>query len=77
MMALCFIVKKRLCITKTRAVDNERETHDAAFVRHGRQGADPTKTCATQKGGGGVTAREVVQRNKQAVAAGCLDVLPQ
>ena len=39
-------------------------------------GADPTLTCKTHKTCSGVTARQVVERNKQAVAAGCLDVLP-
>ncbi len=38
-------------------------------------GADPTKTCYTHKACPGVTARQVVEKNKQAVAAGCLDVL--
>jgi ankyrin repeat protein len=40
------------------------------------KGADPTNRCCTHKGGEGVTACEVVERNCQAVAAGCLDVLP-
>lgn len=39
-------------------------------------GADPNKTCKTHKACLGVTARQVVEKNKQAVAAGCLDVLP-
>lgn len=39
-------------------------------------GADPSKTCFTHKNCPGVTARQVVEKNKQAVAAGCLDVLP-
>ena len=39
-------------------------------------GADPTKKCFTNRNCVGMTARELVQKNKQAVAAGCLDVLP-
>lgn len=40
-----------------------------------KNGADPTKTCYTRKGCPGVTARQVVEKNQQAVDAGCLDVL--
>eukprot|EP01043_Picozoa_sp_COSAG02_P064453 COSAG02_NODE_9429_length_2219_cov_2.393396_1_plen_513_part_01 len=38
-------------------------------------GADTTKKCFTSDGCGGVTARELAEKNKRAVAAGCLDVL--
>jgi ankyrin repeat protein len=38
-------------------------------------GADPTKTCPTHRHCPGVTAREVVEKNPRAVAAGCLEVL--
>ena len=40
-----------------------------------KNGADPTRTCHTHSACLGVTARQVVEKNQQAVAAGCLDVL--
>ena len=40
-----------------------------------KNGADPTRTCRTHSNCPGVTARQVVEKNNQAVAAGCLDVL--
>ena len=38
-------------------------------------GADPTRTCRTHRGCTGATALRVVEKNKQAVATGCLEVL--
>ena len=38
------------------------------------RGANPTNTCRTHKGCPGVTARQVVEKNQRAVAAGCLEV---
>ena len=41
------------------------------------KGADATKKCVTQTGGEGVTARQIAEKSKQSVAAGCLELLPQ
>jgi ankyrin repeat protein len=40
-----------------------------------QSGADTTRTCATHPNCAGVTALQLVEKNKRAVAAGCLEVL--
>lgn len=53
-----------------------RSGDKAILVELLAKGADPTRTCVTFKGCPGATARQMVEKNPQAVANGCLEVVP-